>query len=130
MIVLFLKVKKILGVKTWQIEATFIFACLLFIWLVSGGSHIEGIGALAVFFTFMHASVANRLEEAEEKRAAKEEPLLVSCYKLLNRYYYAKEGLWLVYFILKVSVAGLAGVALFLVYPIWRNYYTKRRDKR
>ncbi|OQA38683.1 MAG: hypothetical protein BWY51_00821 [Parcubacteria group bacterium ADurb.Bin316] len=130
MIVLFLKVKKILGAKTWQIEATSIFACLLLIWLISGGSYIEGIGVLAVFFTFMHASVANRLEEAEEKRAAKEEPLLVSCYKLLNRYYYAKEGLWLVYFILKVSVAGLAGVALFLAYPIWRNYYTKRRDKR
>jgi len=130
MIGLFLKIKKILGAKTWQIEATFIFVCLLIIWLISGGSYVEGIGALAVFFTFMHASVANRLEEAENKRAAKEAPLLVSCYKLLNRYYYTKESLWLIYFILKFSVAGLAGVALFLVYPIWRVYYTKNRDKR
>jgi hypothetical protein len=38
-----------------------------------------------------------------------------------------KECLWLVYFILHHSWSALAGVGLFLAFPIWRKWWRKRK---
>ncbi len=47
----------------------------------------------------------------------------VDCYRWSTRYLVGKEALWLAYFVLHRSWAALAGVGLFLVYPLWRRIW-------
>lgn len=115
--------KKRMRMKTWHCEAAFIAVVLAGTVLASGGSATEWIGALAVWISSRHMSVADRLQEREAVREQAE----VSCYRWLNRYWVAKEAIWLQYFVLLEAWSALAGVVLFLLYPYWRRVYRRWR---
>lgn len=117
--------KKLFHCRTWHVEAAFIFAALssvaLLRLLLTHQGYVEWLGVLAVHWTARHASVANRLEEKERRRAEKAGGAEVECYQELDRYYLKKEITWCLYFSLVGAYAGLVGVAIFLCYPWWRK---------
>jgi hypothetical protein len=82
------------------------------------------VGAVAVFASFGHMSVAARLEEAQDRSDVK----TVECYRKLTRYLVAKEALWLAAFTLLRAWTALAGIPLFLLYPAWRRVYLRVRQ--
>ena len=53
---------------TWNTEAIFVLSILSLPAFLSHKGWIEWVGVLAVFFSFMHTSVAERLAEAEKVR--------------------------------------------------------------
>lgn len=87
------------------------------------GGGLELIGAGAVLLSFGHAQVAERLAEREGAR----EQAAVECHRWALRYLVGKESLWLAYFVLHRSWSALAGVVLFLVYPVWRRAWRSWR---
>ena len=106
---------------SWQIEAGVCAAVLLVTVVLTGGAWIEIIGSAAVFFTFMHAQVADAMAQNESRKTTPD----VHCHAWLGRYFMTKEVLWLLYFCLSQAWAALAGVFVFLIYPLWRRYYKK-----
>lgn len=118
----FIKEKTFLK-KTWHIESLFVLVILSAVALISGKGKIEFIGVAAVFFTFMHASVAERLSEAENKRHLDGEVIYVDCHRKLPVYFYIKEICWLTYFALIGAWSAIVGVFIFMAYPLWRKYW-------
>lgn len=108
---------------TWKAEIAIVSAVLATVVLATRGGWTEWLGAGAVAFSFAHGQVADRLAERE---AAREHPD-VHCHAMARRYFIAKEALWFVYFAARGSYAALAGVVLFLLYPVWRRTYRTRR---
>mgnify|MGYP002631454742 CR=1 FL=1 len=85
------------------------------------------LSAAAVFVTFQHMSVASRLEEAEAKR---HDAHTVECHERLTQYLVLKEVFWVTAFVAIGAWNALAGVPLFLLYPVWRRIYLKARLHR
>lgn len=112
-------VSRLLGSHTWQIEAGVVAFVLLAVFVTTGAAWKELIGSAAVFVTFMHAQVADRMAEQQKQMTTPS----VECWPWLQRYYVTKEVLWLVYFALSQTWAALAGVFVFLLYPLWRRHY-------
>jgi len=119
------RLKNKLRIQTHIIEYVFVATILIIVAIVTKKGLIEYIGITAVFLTFCHASIAERLREREELRQIKKSPVEVHCYYKLPYYFYAKEILWFLYFILLGAYSALAGVIIFLLYTPWRNYYRK-----
>jgi hypothetical protein len=92
--------------------------------LVTHGRAIEWVGSAAVLCGFGHASVSERLAEQEAMRARPSVP----CHRKLIHYFVAKEILWCVYFVALGAWSALAGVAVFLAYPVWRRWWRRRRS--
>ncbi len=118
--------------KTWHLEMTAVATVLVAVALTAGGGVVELIGAAAVLLSFGHAQVANRLEEAEQERRSyvyieSIDRHSVHCYRWATRYLVGKESLWCVYFVLHRSWSALAGVVLFLSYPMWRRWWRAHR---
>lgn len=61
-----------LKIRTWHVEAFVVGSALAGVTLLSDKGGIEGIGAAAVLFSFMHAQVADRLAEAEGHKSRSE----------------------------------------------------------
>jgi hypothetical protein len=118
-------------VRTWHFETAVVAAVLLVVALASGGGVLELVGAGAVLLSFGHASVADRLAEAERERRAyvkldgDTDKHAVECHRWATRYLVGKEALWLVYFVALGAWSALAGVALFLAYPVWRRWWRR-----
>lgn len=116
--------------KTWQAELIVVAAVLGVVAGASGGGVAELLGAAAVLLSFGHAQVADRLAEREALRSSYvkhgDEHLTVECHRWATRYLVGKETLWLVYFVLHHSWSALAGVGLFLSYPVWRRWWRHR----
>lgn len=108
--------------KTWHVEIGLVALVLGAIALATGGP-VEWIGAGAVTLSFAHAQVADRLAEREATRPA--DAGSVACYRWATRYLVSKEALWLLYFTLHRSWTALAGVGLFLAYPLWRRVWRR-----
>lgn len=107
--------------KTWKIEAC-VVAFVLFVQLFFTHFNLpEIICSLAVFFTFLHAQVADRMQE---RQAILEKPD-VECYWKSNWFFGIKEFLWIVFFLMIHSYAALSGAILFSIYPFWRKYWRK-----
>lgn len=105
----------------WQLEL-FIVASILVVVLVETGSQpAEALGTIAVILTFCHAQVSDRMAEREARRVTPD----VHCYRWSLRYFVAKEAVWLAYFVMHKSWSALAGVGIFLVYPLWRRWYRR-----
>lgn len=117
--------KKVFKLRTYKIELITVFAVLAITAIVSGKGVVEWIGVAAVFFSFAHMSVADRLREREEARKDKGEPVMVECFYKLDRYFMLKEICWFAYFLLLGAWSALAGVFLFLLYPLWRRVWRK-----
>ena len=111
--------------RTWYAEYAVVLTILVIVAVASGNRPVEWIGVLAVFFTFAHASVANRMEEREAFRAKMTGKADVHCYHLLTRWYLLKEMCWFLYFFLVHAYSALIGGVLFLIYPYWRKYWRR-----
>lgn len=114
MIALVHRLKRLTGARTWQIEACFAGVVLGAVAFTTSTGWRPWLGAAAVFVTFLHATVADRL--AEGARSGKPVP----CHEKAQRYFMAKEALWVAYFMSLRAWAPLIGCALFLAYPAWR----------
>ncbi len=95
-------------------------------WSLAGAAWwAQWVGVLAVFYTFQHVSVASRLEEAQDRSDVK----IVECYRKLTPYLVVKELLWIVVFVLTGAWTALAGIPIFLLYPVWRRARIRRRQR-
>lgn len=88
---LVLKIKKTFRVQTYVIEYVFVGGVLIAIALISHKGLVEWLGVLAVFLTFGHTSIADRLHERESKRYNIDRKVEVQCYWKLN-YYFVERG--------------------------------------
>ncbi|MCD5390142.1 MAG: hypothetical protein LR005_02050 [Candidatus Pacebacteria bacterium] len=117
----------------FHIEDIFVIVVLAITAFVLKGDYIEWFGVLAVYLTFKHDVIAFRLEAAEEDREEHGKPFIKS-YKAQTQYFYAKEAVWLIYFLLFGAWSGLVGVIIFLLYPTWHDirekYHTKRKENK
>jgi len=124
------KIKKIHPqIRTYHIEEGLVLFLLIMVGIFAGKGLLEWIGVLAVFFTFKHTIISERLQEAEAERAIKDglHTVTVECYPKLGQNFLIKECLWFVYFIFLGAWSALAGVGIFLLYPVWRKQYRKHR---
>lgn len=110
-------------IRTWHAELAFVALVLGSVVVVAGPSWLEALGAAAVLFAFAHAQVAERMAEREAARARPD----VRCHRWAGRYFTIKEVLWLAYFVAHQSWSALAGVVVFLAYPLWRRWWRARR---
>lgn len=126
--------------KTWQAELLVVLMVLSLTVIYTGGAWVEWLGAAAVLAGFAHAQVSDRLAEGAklneaiarqaekwEWAAAEARTHNVHCWRWSLRYFVTKEALWLVYFVAHRSWSALAGVAVFLAYPVWRRWYRRAR---
>lgn len=107
--------------KTWKIEAFIIFSVLLIQLFFTGFGFGEIICSIAVYITFLHCQVADRMQERQAILSVPD----VECHHKLNKYFIAKELLWVTFFAINKNYAALSGAILFSIYPIWRKYYRK-----
>ncbi len=108
---------------TWQIEALAVAGVLITTALLSHKGLIEFLGVGAVFFSWMHASVANSLQEAQQAKVRQNIPVEVECHRWLSRYFYIKEIFWCAYFFWLGAWSALAGVFIFLFYQFWKKIW-------
>lgn len=130
---IFILIKNRLGIpKTWMMESAFVItvlavspmltAALTHDWRRAG---LEAIAALAVYFSFKHASVAERMREADEANARSGAGSTTECAPKLNTFFIYKEVLWVAFFSLSGAWSALIGCGIFLLYPVWRAAYRK-----
>ena len=81
----------------------------------------EIIAAIAVFFTFQHAAIADRMQERQAAMTVPD----VECHWKSIYYFCAKEALWVTFFIMSHSWSAVAGAVIFFCYPFWRKFYRK-----
>lgn len=112
-------------IHTWHIEALFVALVLSSVAIISGKGLVEWIGVGAVFFTWMHVSVANRLEEVQAEKVETKTGVEIECFRWTTRFLYIKECLWVVYFVVLGAWSALAGSILFLFYGWWRVTWRK-----
>jgi hypothetical protein len=110
--------------RIWMIESFIVMVILAITMTINSFSNSELICSIAVWITFMHAQVADRMQE---KQAAMIKPD-VHCYKWLTRYFLIKESLWICFFIMTKSYAALTGAVVFFIYPFWRKLYKKLKS--
>jgi hypothetical protein len=108
-------------VKTWKLELAVVVIVLGVTTWVSGVTAQNVIALLAICLTFCHVQIADRMREADEARS---DPA-VRCRNWLNRYFVAKETLWVAFFLVSGSYTAIVGSALFLLYPFWRRTYRR-----
>lgn len=114
-----------IGLPTWVFELSVVYTILSAVVVLTNGSALEWIAVGAVTASFAHGQVAERMAA---KEAAREKPD-VHCHAWSTRYFVGKEILWFVYFAAKGSYAALAGVVLFLLYPVWRKLWKCTNEK-
>jgi Flp pilus assembly protein TadB len=130
--------------KTWHYEAAFDAALLGgVVAATTPASAIAWLGALAVWLSARHASVADRLREAEEERqktlaymtpaqppsVTGASAMVVHCVAWLDRYWVSKEICWIIYFAMLGAWPALVGALRFLVWPWWRRIYRRWRPR-
>jgi hypothetical protein len=118
------KAKNFFNCRTYHIEGALVLCVLVGVALMTHKGLIEYLGVAAVFFTFMHATIAEYMREAEALRAVgTPDHDLVKCYRKLPFYFYAKECCWFGYFYLLGANSALVGVIVFLLYQPWRKLW-------
>ncbi len=111
--------------RTWHAEHAVVIAVLITVAVISGNRPVEWIGVFAVYFTFGHAAVSDRLQEREALRVKMTGKADVHCYRWSTRYFLLKEACWFLYFLFVHAYSALAGVVIFLLYPYWRKYWRR-----
>ncbi len=117
--------KELFHCKTYHIEGAAVLITLIAVAEYSSKGLVEYIGVAAVFFTFMHATIAEYMCEAEALREKETNITIIACHKKLPYYFYAKEFCWLVYFVWLGAYSALVGVIVFLLYQPWRRLWRK-----
>lgn len=113
-------------IHTYQYEAAIALVVLGLSWWAFGHSLNELVGSVAVFLTFKHAQVTDRLSAAEEDRPVP----AVECFRLERRYFLGKEMVWATYFLVVESWSPLVGVTLLSGYRVWRRWRHRHRSGR
>jgi hypothetical protein len=111
-----------LEIKTWIYEALIVSIFLIMSLLLNNLSFEAILSAIAVFYSFMHIQVADRLQEQESLK----NDINIECYNKLNKYLILKEVLWVMFFIISGAYPALLGCILFIFYPLWRKYYRSK----
>jgi hypothetical protein len=111
--------------KTYHVEGGIVLLVLVMVAAFSDKTLVDYLGVIAIFFTFLHATIAEYLREAEAKRHLDNPESLNSCHHKLPYYFYAKEITWLLYFFLLGANAAIVGVLIFLLYQPWRRLWRK-----
>lgn len=119
----FLRIKTLLGVQAWVLESAFVLIILIATAIVSGKGWPEYVAVLAVYFTFKHASVSERLREADDANSKTVSAETTACAHKLNQFFILKEILWVAFFSLTGAWSALAGCGIFLLYAQWRKVY-------
>lgn len=104
-------------IRTWMVELAVVAIVMSAVTIAGGNEPLEWLGSAAVLAAFAHGQVADRLAAAEARRNSPD----VDCHRWGSRYWFAKEALFAAYFVGHESWAALGGVAVFLVYPVWRT---------
>ncbi len=114
--------KKVTGWKTYRFEELFVISILSIVTIATGGlfSIWRWIEVLAVFLTFVHASIGQRLEEHQRYQFEQEGRATVECFHKLGPVFVGKEFLWMIAFIHAQLWPALVGVFIFLMYYPWR----------
>lgn len=107
--------------KTWHYETLVVIFVLAGQLFFTHFHLTEIICAFAVLFTFQHAQIADRMQERQALQVKPD----VECYRKSNRYFVAKELLWIVFFVMTKSFSALSGAIVFCLYPLWRKYWRK-----
>ena len=144
------RVRVVLGIQTYQLEYAVVLAVLLAVRVASGGLSLGPVTAHAawtwasfwedaalrtwiadwvalfgVYYSFSHVSVADRLAEVEAERFTAGQAPLIECYGKLHTSFVKREVAWFAVFLLLQSWSALAGVLIFLAYPVWRGAWRK-----
>lgn len=81
--------------RTYHYEQAFVLAVLLVPFFFSDHVRLSEIVAVAaVFFTFKHATVADRMQERQAIQAVPD----VECWRKSNQFFITKEILWIAFF--------------------------------
>lgn len=80
-------------------------------------------GAIGVFYTFSHASVAQHMAETQATMPMPS----VECWPKAQKFWILKETAWIVAFIASGLYSALVGSILFLIYPAWRKIHVENR---
>lgn len=116
-------------VHIYHIEDVFVALVLIGATWGSGNSYIEWIGALAAFISYKHIVISFRLQEIIEKEESenidKEEASHLREAGRQSKYFYGKESLWFLYFVLLGGWSGVISVIVFLLYPVWHTFRIK-----
>jgi hypothetical protein len=112
--------------SAWQLEALFVATTLALTAVLSGSRLTDWVGAVAVFFTFMHGQISFDFAEDQSAKSAPD----VSCHRWSGRYFVVKEALWVLTFTLLEAWPLLIGTVVFLTYPKWRTAFRSWRGRR
>lgn len=111
-------------IHVYHIEDMFVVLVLSVVAYFSGGNYIEWIGVIAGFMGFKHIVIAFRLEEVLDQKENEGDTAFHSHGKQAQ-YFYAKESLWLLYFVLLGAWSATVSIAMFLLYPMWHKIRVK-----
>jgi len=111
--------------RTWQLESAVALAVLSLVAALGGNRAVEWLGVGAVWLSFMHGQVSDRMAESQARAVVPD----VHCWRWARWYFAGKEVLWVAYFLAHRSYSALAGCALFLAYPLWRRWYNARKAR-
>jgi hypothetical protein len=115
--------------RTWVPEAVIVASVLGIVAALTGGGLLQWVSALAVLLSFMHAQVADRMTEKQQDLARRgwAGGEYVECWRWSRRYFMGKELAWCAVFTMGRAWPALAGVGLFLAYPVWREVWRHRQ---
>jgi hypothetical protein len=125
--------------RTWHVEGAVVAAVLAGTVVATGGGWTAWLGAMAVQLSFHHAAIADRMTEVQNDVAYLTrmvgaqgiyERWHVRCWRSSRRLFIGKELCWLVYFAATRSWPALAGVFVFLAYPLWRAWWRRRHPRQ
>jgi hypothetical protein len=141
-------VRDALGMQTHQLEYVVVIVVLLLVRFMTGGFSLpqtqgalelaslwhdaglrtwlaDWVALFGVYFSFAHASVADRLAEVEGDRATAGQAPIIECYGKLHTSFLKREVAWFLTFFLLHAWSALAGVFIFLAYPVWRRAWRR-----
>jgi hypothetical protein len=113
--------------RTYHYEsAVVLFVLMVPFFITRHISLTESIAVAAVFFTFQHAIIADRMQERQAAMLSPD----VECHWKSNYYFMLKEALWITFFLLIHSWAALSGAIIFFLYPFWRKFYRRHHPMK
>ncbi len=120
----FRKAERSLGTKAHYFETGFVLLVLSLTALISGKGLVEWVGVFGVVFTFEYQVLSTYLREhAEARKKIGKHVKSDSIYKEIQFLFYAKEVIWISYFLLLGAYSAIVGTIVFICYGVWRKLY-------
>lgn len=113
-----------MGTRAHYLETGFVFLILAITAILSGKGWVEWVGVFGVTFTFEYQVLSTYLREHGEARKKRGKNVKSDyIYKEILFLFYAKEIVWIVYFLLLQAYSAIVGTIIFICYGIWRKLY-------